>query len=264
MKKIRDAENSSVALDAWRLALGTFTTIPTSPPHQIDKQRAGLSLIFAPFAFSLWAIGVGLILWVGAEWGLASLPLATLGVAMLVFGNRAFHLDGLADTVDALASSYDRERSLDVARLGNVGPAGVGAIVLVLVLQITAGAVLLEYSYGAWAFAALACLSRFACTSGATRGVKAARADGLGATMAESVPWWATFTVWLGVILTVWTIGYTLGITGPQTVLGALAAGTCVALLVRKCIERLGGIIGDAFGASIEIMFAVLLLGFAF
>ena len=35
--------------DGWRLALGTFTAIPTAPPGQVDSARAGVSLLLAPF-----------------------------------------------------------------------------------------------------------------------------------------------------------------------------------------------------------------------
>lgn len=250
-------------VDAWRLSLGTFTAIPTSPPETVDPRRMALSLLFSPLAFGLWALGVGILLVLGEAAGLATLPLATVGVLLLVLGNRAFHLDGLADTADALASSYDRERSLDVARLGNVGPAGVAAIVLVLVLQISAASVLLEHQHGVWVFVALAALARLAATTGATRGVPAARTEGLGASIAESVPRWVTLIVWFALIAAIWGLSIAIDFGSPVPVYGALLAGIVVAALVRRCITRLGGIIGDALGASVEIAFAVFLLGFA-
>lgn len=253
----------SAAVDGWRLALGTFTAIPTSPPEAVDSRRMALSLLFSPLAFGLWAIGAGIVLALGLKIGVEPLPIATLGVLLLVLGNRAFHLDGLADTADALASSYDRERSLDVARLGNVGPAGVAAIVLVLVLQISAASALLEHQHGVWVFVALAALARLAATTGATRGVPAARTEGLGASIAESLPRWVTLIVWFALITAIWGLSIAIDFGSPVPVYGALLAGVVVAALVRRCIGRLGGIIGDALGASVEIAFAVFLLGFA-
>ena len=49
------------------------------------------------------------------------IPLGALAISAGAWATRGFHLDGLADTADALASSYDRERALTVARLGDVG-----------------------------------------------------------------------------------------------------------------------------------------------
>ena len=48
-------------------------------------------------------------------------------VAVLAFGTRAMHLDGLADTVDGLGSGWDRERALAIMARGDVGPMGVVA-----------------------------------------------------------------------------------------------------------------------------------------
>lgn len=254
----------SAAVDGWRLAVGTFTAIPTQPPATVDSRRMAISLLLSPLAFGIWALGVGIVLALGEAAGMSTLPLATVGVLLLVLGNRAFHLDGLADTADALASSYDRERSLEVARLGNVGPAGVAAIVLVLLLQIAAASVLLEHRNGAWVFVALAALARLAATTGATRGVPAARAEGLGASIAECMPRWVTLIAWFTLIAAVWGLSIAINFGSPGPAYGALLAGVVVAILVRRCISRLGGIIGDALGASVEITFAIFLLGFAF
>ena len=248
--------------DGWRLALGTFTAIPTAPPGQVDSARAGVSLLLAPFAFGLWSAAVGALLALGVWVGIDPLPLAAVGVALLVLGNRAFHLDGLADTVDGLASSYSQERSLEVARLGNVGPAGVAAITLVLLVQVTASASVLTHSHGPWLFAGLAASSRAAAALTAVKGVGAARPEGLGATFAGSVPRAAAFGLWVLVLSVVAGLTYLSGggLTGPLAffALSVLA----VAALVHRCHQRFGGMIGDAMGASIEIVFALLLVGF--
>jgi adenosylcobinamide-GDP ribazoletransferase len=255
-------QRTASVLEGWRLALGTFTAIPTAPPEHVDTARAGVSLLLAPFAFGMWAAGVGALLALGDWIGIDPLPLAAIGVAVLVLGNRAFHLDGLADTVDGLASSYSQERSLEVARLGNVGPAGVAAITLVLLIQVTAGASVLTLAHGPWVFAALAACSRAAAALTAVKGVGAARPEGLGATFAGSVPRVAAFGLWVLVLSVVAGLAYLsgVGLTGPLAffALSILA----VAALVHRCIQRFGGIIGDAMGASIEIVFAILLVGF--
>ena len=66
------------------------------------------------------------------------LPYAVAAVLALVAAallSRALHLDGLADLADGLTSGHDRERSLEVMRRGDTGPAGAAALVLVLGLD---------------------------------------------------------------------------------------------------------------------------------
>ena len=51
---------------------------------------------------------------------------------------RGLHLDGLADTVDALGSYRDRDRALAIMKSPEVGPFGVVAIVLSLAIPAVA------------------------------------------------------------------------------------------------------------------------------
>lgn len=249
--------------DGWRLSVGTFTAIPQPPPTQVDRARAGAAVLFAPLAFVPVAVLVALGLWAGQQAKLSTLTLAVLGVMLLVLGNRAFHLDGLADTADALTASYSRERSLEVARLGNVGPAGVGAIVLVLGLQIAASASILSHERGPIAFAILACLSRAACVVGVTTMVPPARSEGMGATFARSVPVAAAAVS--GVVVLGCCIGVSLLLGQPwwQGLVAALAMLAVTVALVVRSMRRLGGVIGDVLGASVEMAFAVLLVCFS-
>ena len=130
--------------DAWRLAVGTLTAMPVPPPEHVDRRRAAMAMVVAPLAALPLALGAAAIALLGQLTGLPHLVTALLAIGVVVAGNRALHLDGLADTVDGMAASYDRERSLAVMKTGTSGPAGVTAIVLVLGLQVAALASLLE------------------------------------------------------------------------------------------------------------------------
>ncbi|WP_205856161.1 adenosylcobinamide-GDP ribazoletransferase, partial [Phytoactinopolyspora endophytica] len=135
--------------DQWRLALGTLTTVPVRAPSEVTRRTAGVAMLLAPMAGLLLAVPAGFVLWASLSLGLGSVVAAVLAIAALRLGDRALHLDGLADTADGLAASYDRERALAVMRTGDTGPAGATALVLVLLVQVGAAARLSDVIIGA-------------------------------------------------------------------------------------------------------------------
>jgi adenosylcobinamide-GDP ribazoletransferase len=253
-------------LDAWRLAVGTLTAIPVRPPTTVDRRRAAAAMVLAPVAVLPLGLLVAAVAVAGHWLDLPVLVTALLALGAAILGNRAFHLDGLSDTVDGLTASYDRERSLTVMKSGTSGPAGVVAVFLVLGLQAAALASLLA-SPRWWQAALLAgvavCLSRGALVVCCARGVRAARSDGLGRTYTQTVPRAVAVLVWIlvGVVLAL-----TAALAGLEWWRGALAAVLAVGvvlLVVARTTRRFGGVTGDVFGASIEVALAALLVALA-
>jgi adenosylcobinamide-GDP ribazoletransferase len=182
-----------------------------------------------------------------------------MAVGALALSSRAFHLDGLADTADGLTASYDRERSLEVMRSGAAGPAGVGALVVVLGIQAAALAPLLA-GRGPVVAGVLVCVSRVAVTITCARGVPAARPDGLGASHAGSVPRPVAIAAWLASgAAAAATLAWADG-TWWHLAIGFVVAAVAVALLILRAVRRLGGVTGDVYGAAIELTLAILLL----
>jgi adenosylcobinamide-GDP ribazoletransferase len=217
------------------------------PPQRVDRDTAGLAMVIAPLAVLPLGILVTLVLWSGRGLGLNPLITGLLGVGALALGSRAFHLDGLADTADALTASYDRDRSLEVMKSGAAGPAGVTALIVVLGIQAVALAVLVTSGTG---------LVTITCV----HGVPAARTGGLGAATAHSVPRPVTAMTWLAAGAVSAAIVASTGGRWWGPLIGFAVAAAVVALLVRRAIRRLGGITGDIHGAAIEITLAVLLV----
>ena len=246
--------------DAWRLSVGTLTAIPVKAPARVDRDTAGLAMVLAPVAVVPLAILVTLVLWGGRELGLNPLAVGMLGVGALALGSRAFHLDGLADTADALTASYDRERSLEVMKSGAAGPAGVAAIVVVLGIQSIALGVLISSGASLAVAGVLVCCSRAALTITCARGVPAARPDGLGAATARSVPRSIAAMSWCAAAAIAAAVVAYSGGTWWHVVIGFAVAAAIVGLLVRRAVRRLGGVTGDIYGAAIEISLAALLL----
>ena len=191
---------------------------------------------------------------------------AALAIGALAYLTRALHLDGLADTADALGSGKRGEAALAIARRGDVGPFGVITVVFVLALQVVSLAVLTAAHVGPLALVIAVANGRLAATWACARGIPAARPDGLGAMVAGTVPRWGAFAWTLLLVSAAGALAWAVARTpGASAAAGfAVIAGITVALLlVRRCIRRLGGITGDVLGAAVEIATAMTLLALA-
>jgi adenosylcobinamide-GDP ribazoletransferase len=219
-------------------------------------------MLWAPVAVLPVAVAVALVSWAARLVGLPALVAGLIGFAVLALGTRAFHLDGLADTVDGFGSGWDRDRALSIMRSGDVGPMGVIALIIVVGLQAYGFGALAGRLPGAITVAVIICLSRTALALVCSRGVPSARPDGLGATVAGSVPVPASVIIALASILIMAGVGsLDHGPTGAQTgVIAGLAGYAGCLVLVRHAVKRLGGVSGDVFGAAVEITATIMVV----
>lgn len=246
--------------DGLLLSIGTLTAWRVPSPRTVDRRSAGIAMIAAPVAVLPLAALVGAVGWAGTELEWAPLAVAVTMITVLALGSRALHLDGLSDVADALTSGHDAERSLAVMKDSAAGPAGAAALVLTLGLQAAAVAGLLVHERGPWIVAACVCFSRGALVVACARDVPAARADGLAADYARTVPRLAAVSVWALML------AISAGVFGWADLdwwrgLVAAGVGLCAAAaVVGHCVRRFGGVTGDVFGAAIEISLAAALL----
>ncbi|HVQ17553.1 MAG TPA: adenosylcobinamide-GDP ribazoletransferase [Actinomycetes bacterium] len=257
--------------DGLRLAVGTLTAIPVKAPGVISRATARNAMLWAPpvgLLIGLVAEVMSLLVrWAVPGWN-ERLLTAAVGVATLAVVTRGLHLDGLADTADGLGSGQSADQSADqslaIMRRSDIGPFGVITLVLVLLLQVAALDTALLVGRGTLALVGGAVVARLAITWACRQGVAAARSDGLGATVAGTVPVLAavvmTASVFLLLALVTWwdddvKVGFLINVAV------ALVAALLVAqLLVRHCVRRFGGITGDVLGAACETAFLVFLL----
>ena len=249
-------------MSSLRLALGLLTVVPVGDVGDVDRRRARSAIIWAPLVgVVLGAIASALLLGVRAVVAspLGAVLAATLAVGLLAYLTRALHLDGLADTADALGSGRRGTEALAIARRGDVGPFGVATLVLMLLLQVAALAVATDAGVGAATLITAVVTGRLAIVLACSRGIRAARPDGLGALVAGTVPRTVT-AAWIVVAtITAVTAGAALGT--PWALAPGLMAGLALAgILISRAVRRLGGITGDVIGASVETATTVSLL----
>lgn len=237
-------------LRSFCIALQLLTRLPT-PRCDYDAQSAGRSLLSYPL------VGVLLGALIAATgWSLSSLfpplPLAALLLVLWVLLTGALHLDGLADSADGwLGGHGDCEKTLRIMHDPQSGPAGIVAVVMVLLLKFAALGVLIE-RHDWLALASVPLLARtlalllFLVTP-------CARPDGMAASLAAQLP---RGGAWGMVLLGGAAAGY--GAHAHPWLLPA--AFVAFFLLRRLMMVRINGMTGDTTGALIESMEAVALL----
>lgn len=252
--------------DSLRFAIGTLTRWPVSAPRRMDLSIAGAGIVLAPIIGALLGAVLGGLAAAVRDHtaGSSGLLLATLVIATLAYATRALHLDGLADTADALGSGKPAAQALEIARRSDIGPFGVVALVLVLLAQVVAYGGIVSGGDAILGLVITAGTARTALVFACTRGIPAARPDGLGAAVAGSVPRFAC-----AAILATW-LAFCLGLAAvlaPDAML-AVAAAVLAGLLagvalLAICVRRLGGMTGDVLGAVVELSFATSLVTLA-
>ncbi|MFD1326254.1 adenosylcobinamide-GDP ribazoletransferase, partial [Micromonospora sonneratiae] len=163
-----------------RLALTTFTILPLRT-GRVDRPAAAVAMSLAPVVGAALGAALAVVL-LGVAMAGPALVAGALTVATGALLTRGLHLDGLADTVDALGSYRRGPAALDIMKKPDVGPFGVAALVLVLLVQAAVLAALSDRSWSAvvaGVVAATAC-GRLAVSWACRRGVPAARPEGLG------------------------------------------------------------------------------------
>ena len=204
-------------LDGLRLAVTLLTTLRVAGPRVVDRTTAtGALRWFVVVGALLAAPPVALLAFAEARLdddvldGPAALLAAVLVLGYLALATRGLHLDGLADTADALGvhggHDDERARARALAAAGDpaVGALGVVALVLVLAVQAGALAVLVQDGSAAWALLTAVVVGRVAVVGACAPRWPAARPDGLGALVAGTARrhvWAATTAATLAVLL---------------------------------------------------------------
>lgn len=232
-----------VALRRLALALAFLTRLPVRVRDNEDVD-VGRSVAFFPVVGIV--LGAAIVLLVRLlDGALPASVLAVLSATLLAALTGGLHLDGVADTFDALgAPTADRARMLDILRDSRIGAHGAAALVLLVLLQVTVlHAVIADRELGIllafpvvarWVAALVIVLFPYARSRGlgVAFHAHAQRADVAVATAITAL-----------VVL----------VTGWIALLAALVTAALVLLFVWRVARRLGGVTGDVCGAAIEI-----------
>jgi adenosylcobinamide-GDP ribazoletransferase len=244
-------------LAGFRLAVTLLTAIPlpggkaSGPP---SRPAAGAAMIWAPVIGLLLGTAAAGVLYVFQRfWHAGPLVGATLAIVALAVLTRGLHLDGLADLADGLGSGKPAAQALDIMRRSDIGPFGVAALMLTLLIQVTALTQADALGRGVPSVIAAAVTGRLALTWACRAGVPPARGEGLGALVAGTVHPAVPVLLTVAALAALAPFNWIFAVA----VAAGLAASAAVTMLA---VRRLGGITGDVLGAAAEIATAVCLL----
>jgi len=264
-------------MKSFLLALQFLTIIPVRIAGTVDERALGKS--------AAWYVAVGflqglLLLAVDYAMGNVFHPdiTAALLVLALIISNGAFHLDGLADTADALAvkscgdPEKDRAKRLAVMKDSTTGPIGVTTLIMVLLLKylcIRNGSNLLPFTYYSM-LVTMPMIAKWCMVAGMLHG-SSARAEGLGKIFLDSVRpvhLAAATLMFLGPITFLVYKWGRFGDLDPLVFYPAVLAGGYIMtrMWVVFCKRRFGGMTGDTFGALnelIELIFLMVVLAWS-
>lgn len=226
------------------IALQFLTRLPVNISSKPDETSTANSLLYYPL--------VGLIIGVllaSLAWVLRDAPIllsAGLLLVVWVLITGGLHLDGLADSLDAWAGGLgDSERILAIMKDPNCGPAGVVAIVLLLLLKFAALHTILQT--GNLIILLLApvlgrtiLLLLFITTP-------YVRTNGLGTAIVSHLPRKLLMLVF---VVTLVAVFFVAGMSG----LWLITIMLLVFILSRVLMmQRIGGMTGDVAGALVEV-----------
>lgn len=236
-------------------AFSWITVLPLPQPRgEFDRRRAATIMAAVPVVGVVLGIASAAIAFGLSYTQLPSLVIGGIVVVLLALVTRGMHLDGLADTIDGLATYGDAARMQHVMRSGDVGPLGAGTLVMVLLGESLAFGTMVDDERW-YAIAFVIFLSRAIVPIVCRRGVQAANGDGFGSLVAGTQRW--SIVAWSIICL---AAAVALGLTeaaGPGALVRAVVTTALIGIFAwafsGHCIRRNGGLAGDIIGATMEL-----------
>ena len=237
-------------LNDLKVALAFLTRIPINHGPQISLRR---SAALFPLVGALIGLIGGFVFYLSSAI-LPPLVSASISILVTVAITGAFHLDGLADICDGLIGGWNREERLKILKDSRHGTYGVAAISLQLILQVCLLSALSPRD-GLFTLIVLHTLSRlvpiFLMLIPATSGH-----DGMGASVSREI---GAREPLVGSLITVLLIAPIMGLN--FLLLSAILFLT-LSIFALWVIRKIGGMVGDAFGAGEQISETMILFFF--
>ncbi len=240
-------------LRGLQVAFSFLSVLPVGRHKTYSSSDWGRSVIFFPVV----GLTIGIVLFC-AQLMTDSLPhlvQAALILSLWVGLTGGLHLDGLADSMDALAGGHgNRNKMLQILKDPSCGPMGVIAIILVLIIKFSVLSVIVVNSN--WSIFIYTPLLARALLIYILLSTPYAKDQGIGAWLAAELP---RNKVILMCVIVVSVTLIQFGWYG----LGLISILSVFALMCRRwMLKKLGGFSGDFLGAICELAEVLCLVYF--
>lgn len=230
------------------VTIGFLTRIPVR--HAPDVHMGRVASLFPVVGALIGAIVAGVF--VGTSEVLPVAPAAALALVVGVLVTGAFHLDGLADSADALVGGTTVERRMEILKDSRHGTYGVAAIVGQMLVQyalvstqpVRHGVVMLIIAHSAGRALAVSVMKS-----------RPPAHEGLGAVYVRDV---SRFDQAVAIVL---GIALTVALLGPGGAVVFVAGLLLVGVFARRCARRIGGLVGDILGATEQVAETAMMIG---
>ncbi len=239
------------------IALQFLTVIPIKI-KQFDERKIAYSIMFFPIIGLLLGLVLSGAIFASLWLHLEQIPVSIFVVILLVALTGGIHLDGLADTADALLSRRDKDEMLRIMRDAHIGAMGALSLICVLLLKI-ALIYSLAFSVKIISILLMCMLSRWAMVL-AMYLFPYARQEGKAKFFIQGTSLKILALSTIGTLALVFIIWQLKGIV----LMAAIAVATYLA--GRFIQSKINGITGDTIGAINEmtevlVLFMILIIG---
>lgn len=247
------------------LALRFLSRLPLPALEAEDSPFAAPSLSRIAYVMPLAGAVIGLVggavLLLAYAAGLPSVLCAALAVTALVMATGAFHEDGLADTADGLGGGRDRDSRLSIMRDSRIGTYGTVALVLSLILRVSAIQTLLDWAGPGRCVLALAAAGAASRAAGVLllQSLPPARAEGTGASAGVPGPDATAHCLMVAALVVAVVLVPLFGVGAAFA--GLIAPAAAWFVIDRFARRLLGGQTGDVAGAAQQVAEIAFLLG---
>lgn len=243
---------------SFAVMLSFFTRIPLNLNFEIDGAVFARGIKYLPVIALIIGVPVGALFALNGWVGPYLAALLSLGAYLLISGG--LHVDGMADTMDAVGSHRDRETMLAIMKDSHIGTFGV------LGIGVYIAGMLVCIANADWAFAGLFALTGRTMALLSARLFRYARERGTGqgfvgnvktAHIVGSVMLYALLAALLSCFFSAggFSVQRMLTLCIPFVVSLAVTTG-----LTSGISRKLGGITGDVIGFGVELSQLIYLL----
>ena len=234
------------------LAIQFFTIIPVNPRFREKEGQLSGSIIYFPLVGLLLGVILAALNFVLSYIFISQVLINVLLVVALTILTGGLHLDGLADTFDALASRKDREGLLEIMRDPRIGTIGALSLISVILLKVVILSTL-NLAEKNLALILMCTLSRWSLIL-PIYSFPYARSEG------KAKDFFAQFNFTAFIISAVGVLIFTILVLNWKGLFVFTAMLLFTFIFNKFMNKKIGGITGDILGATLEINEVIILL----